>query len=148
LDGHSEIRQRSVSQSLLAVQPLSASAVWLASRCFILRYRLSVFGYTALDQVMSPFYMCAWLWFVDRYGGLRRLFVSTDDQHQSFGEAFQQTWEESKADGCSGNISLFIYRFLSAVRVMACKQHFTSSRVLTAFWPSKFSSAACVLQIS
>jgi hypothetical protein len=115
------------------------------------QYRLSVFGYTALcvergpasvirshllpfcsDQVMSPFYMCAWLWFVDRYAGLRRVFVSTDDQQQTFGESWRQTWEETKANGCSGFISLFIYRFLSAVRVMACECAVPSGVLLAA----------------
>lgn len=88
-------------------------ALWFVTQVYFNdRYRLNLFGYTSVDQVLLPFFIFPYLWIVDVVGPFKRLIENDIDQRESFGEAFR---------GALGDVNLatmFAYRLLINGRAM------------------------------
>eukprot|EP01139_Manchomonas_bermudensis_P010170 Amastigsp_a340038_90.p1 type:complete len:435 gc:universal Amastigsp_a340038_90:43-1347(+) len=76
------------------------------------RYRLNVYGYTSVDQVLLPFFVYPYLFLIDVVPALKRAIENETDQKESFGTALRGAW------GDLNIFTMFMYRLLINGRAM------------------------------
>lgn len=93
-------------------------STWFVSQKFFNnKFRMNVFGYTALDQVLNPVYIMPCLLLVDLPCLRNRVQHKSD--RQSFGSAAKEAWSEATQNYGTGLITVFMYRLLINARAMA-----------------------------
>lgn len=97
---------------------VSYSLWFITQKAFNSKFRVNVFGFTALEKVLSPFYMWPFLLIIDFLGPVKRCFHSSSvtDMEESFPSAVRGMFKQASANKGRGWLMVFLYRFFINTR--------------------------------